>query len=120
MRIERIERIVRVSAILVLFVLAWMCLGGDTLVAAPTPLSSFLVHVLLFFFLGAVSYVGWVEAAPRVTLVVGGLAIAFEAVQVALPGRSFSVLDLVGNLAGVGIAWVFYRVLLKFKRTIRV
>lgn len=64
MAVAIMERFVRISAILVFLALAWMCLGGDTLVAVPTPISSFLVHLVLFFFLGAVSYVGWVEAAP--------------------------------------------------------
>ena len=117
--IEIIERIVRVTAILVFLVLAWMCLGGETLLVAPTPISNFLVHLVMFFFLGSVSYVGWVEAASRVAVVMVVLAVVFEVAQVVLPGRTFAMLDLAGNLIGVGLAWAFFRVLLNFKRTIR-
>lgn len=119
MGIEIIERIVRVTAVVVFLALTWMCLGGETLFAAPTPISSFLVHLVLFFFLGSVSYVGWVEAASRVGVVMVVLAVVFEVAQVVLPGRTFSMLDLAGNLIGVGLAWVFFKVLLNFKRTIR-
>ena len=120
MAIEVIERIVRVVAVVMFLALAWLCLGGDTLVAAPTPIASALVHLVMFFFLGAVSYVGWAEAILRVALVMVALAVAFEIIQVVLPGRVFSLLDLAGNLIGVGLAWVFYKVLVSFKRTIRV
>ena len=47
-------------------------------------------------------------------------AVMFGVIQVALPGRTFSMLDLAGNLIGVGLAWAFYKVLVNFKRTIRV
>ncbi|SLN59124.1 VanZ like family protein [Roseovarius albus] len=120
MGIETIERIVRIAAIVVFLALAWLCLGGETLLVAPTPISGFLAHMLMFFFLGAASCLGWVETAPRMVVVVLILAVAFELVQVVLPGRSFSLLDLAGNLIGVALAWVFYKVMLKFKRTIRV
>ncbi len=119
MRIEVIERAVRVTAIVMFLVLALMCLGGETLLVAPTPASSFLAHLVIFFFLSSVSYVGWVEAASRVAILMVALAMVFEVAQVALPGRAFSTLDFAGNLIGVGLAWVFFRVLLNFKRTIR-
>lgn len=118
--IETVERIVRVMAGVVFMVLAWMCLGGETLLVAPTPISSFLVHLVIFFFLGAVSLVGWADAARRVAMLLVVLAVVFEAVQVALPGRVFSMLDLAGNLIGVGLALLFFWVLLNFRRTIRV
>jgi len=119
-KIETIERVVRVMAIFIFLVLAWMCLGGETLFVAPTPVSSFLVHLVMFFFLGSVSYIGWVEAASRVAAALVVLAMAFEVAQVGLPGRTFSTLDLAGNLVGVGLAWIFFKALLNFKRTIRV
>ena len=118
-RIEIIERVVRVIAIVMFLVLAWICLGGETLLVAPTPASSSLAHLVIFFFLGSVSYVGWAESASRVAIVMVVLATVFEVAQMALPGRTFSALDLAGNLIGVGLAWVFFRVLLNFKRTIR-
>lgn len=118
--IEAIERIVRVMAIVTFVVLAWMCLGGETLFAASTPISGFLVHLVMFFFLGSVSFVGWAEAASRVAVVMVVLAVGFEIIQLGLPGRVFSTLDLAGNLIGAGLAWVFFRLLLSFKRTIRV
>lgn len=120
MWIETIERVVRVVAILTFLALAWMCLGGETLLAASTPIYSFLVHLVMFFFLGSVSFLGWVEAASRVAIVMVALAVVFEMAQVVLPGRVFSMLDLAGNLIGVGLAWIFFRVLLSFKRTVRV
>lgn len=119
MGIEVIERIVRFTSIVVFLALAWMCLGGETLLAAPTPFASFLVHLILFFFLGSVSYIGWAEAATRVAIVMFVLAIAFEFAQLFIPGRTFSMMDLVGNLIGVGLAWVFFRLLLNFRRTLR-
>jgi len=118
-KIEIVERIVRVVAVVMLAVLAWVCLGGDSLLAVPTPITSFLVHLVAFFFLAAIAYVGWADHAPRMALIMIGLAVVLEVVQVMLPGRNFTILDLSGNLIGVGIAWVFFKVLLNFKRTIR-
>ncbi|WP_282154058.1 VanZ family protein [Ruegeria atlantica] len=119
MKIEVIERVVRVAAIVVFLALVWVCLGGETLIVAPTPIASFLVHLVIFFFLGVVSHLGWVEAAPRVAVLTITLAVVLEVGQLGLPGRTFSMLDLAGNLIGVALAWVFFRVLLNFKRTIR-
>ncbi len=119
MKIEFIESVVRVFTIVVFLALVWVCLGGETVLVAPTPISSFLVHLVAFFFLGSACHLGWVEAAARVAVLMVILAVALEVVQIALPGRTFSVLDLAGNLIGVGLAWVFFRVLLNFKRTIR-
>lgn len=119
MRIEIVERIIRILAVVVFAALAWVCLGGDSLLAAPTPISSFLLHLVAFFFLAAVSYVGWADAALKLTFVMVGLAIVLEVVQIMLPGRNFTMLDLAANLIGVGLAWVFFKVLLNFKRTIR-
>lgn len=118
--IEVIERIVRIAAVLTFIVLAWLCLGGENFFVRPIPISSFLIHLVMFFFFAAVSYVGWVDAASRVAIAMVILAVVLEVAQVVLPGRTFSTLDLAGNLIGVGLAWVFFRVLLNFKRTIRV
>lgn len=74
----------------------------------------------MFFFFAVVSFVGWVDFAPRLAVIMVGLAVVLEVVQIVLAGRTFSTLDLAGNLIGVGIAWVFFKVLLNFKRTIRV
>jgi len=117
--IEVIERIVRVVAVLTFLALAWVCLGGESWFAVSTPISSFLMHLVIFFFLSAVSFVGWVDQATRMVILMVALAVILEVVQIALPGRNFSILDLAGNLIGVGVAWIFYRVLLNFKRTIR-
>jgi VanZ family protein len=110
---------VRILAVLIFLILAWMCLGGETLVVVPSPVTGFLVHLVLFFFLGSAGYIGWVEAASRVSAVMVVLAIVFEVAQLVLPGRTFALLDLAGNLIGVGVAWIFYRVVLNFRRTIR-
>lgn len=118
-RIEIIERIIRVAAVVMFVVLTWVCLGGDSLLTVQTPIASFLVHLVVFFFLAAVAYVGWVEAASRVVIFMVVLAVVLEVVQIMLSGRNFTLLDLAGNLIGVGLAWVFFKMLLNFKRAIR-
>lgn len=118
-RIDVVERIVRIAAVVTFLILAWLCLGGENVFVSPIPISIFLVHLVMFFFLAVVSFVGWVDAAPKLALAMLILAVVLEVIQVVLPGRTFSALDLAGNLIGVGLAWVFFRVLLNFKRTIQ-
>ena len=116
-RTEAVERIIRVAAIATFLVIAWLCLGGESWFAVQTPIAGFLVHLIIFFFLAAVAYVGWANMASKIAL---GMLVLAVVIQIVLPGRTFSTLDLAGNLIGVGLAWVFFRVLLNFNRTIRV
>ena len=118
-RIEIIERFVRIAAVVSALVLGWLCLGGESWFAVNTPISGFLVHLVMFFFMAAVACVGWADSASRIIFGAFVLALVLEVVQLVLPGRTFSVFALAGNLAGVGLAWIFFRVLLNFKRTIR-
>ena len=119
-RTEAVERIIRVAAIATFLVIAWLCLGGESWFAVQTPIAGFLVHLIIFFFLAAVAYVGWASMASKIALGMLVLAVVLEVIQIVLPGRTFSTIDLAGNLIGVGLAWVFFRVLLNFNRTIRV
>lgn len=118
--IQLIERIVRIVAVLTFLILTWVCLGGESWFAVSTPFASFLMHLVIFFFLAAISFVGWVDMAPRMVIFMIALAVVLEIVQILLPGRNFSTMDLAGNMIGVALAWIFFRVLLNFKRTIRV
>jgi len=118
-RIEFVERIVRIAAIMMFVILAWLCLGGENFFVKPIPISSFLAHLVMFLFFAVVSFAGWADAASRLAVIMVLLAVGLEVVQVFLPDRTFSMLDLAGNLIGVGLAWIFFKVLLNFKRTIR-
>ena len=72
--------------------------------AAPAH-TDLVLHLLLYGGMALPARLGW-TAWPRTGLaVLIGLAVAFEAGQILVPGRSFALADLAMNLAGTGLGF---------------
>ena len=88
----------------------WVDRLVDTL-ATVTPAGADIDHLAAFGLLGFVAHFGWRRGRSwQVALALLTVAALVEFVQIWIPGRQAAVahalLDLVGGMAGFGLAWV--------------
>lgn len=117
--LKMIERTARLCAVMILLVVSWLSLAPDP-VPVPVPAYvSALSHVVMHFTLGTLFLVGWPDVTRKLLPLLAGYAIAVEALQRFVPTRTFDWLDMVGNLIGLGLAYLFYLALVRFARNLR-
>ena len=116
--LQRLERVVRISAIASLAAVFWLSLAPDPLPVAIRPIFSALSHVVMHFFLASFFLIGWSEQSRPTVIGLAIVAIGTELLQVIVPNRTVELLDLVGNLAGLGLGYAFFASLRRFVRTV--
>lgn len=95
----------RVGFLLALLFLLWQALAPTPVVRAP--INDKLLHFLAFFVLALLADCAWLKTRFGWRHF-AGLALyggTIEVLQYFVPGRSFSLLDLLADLAGVLVYW---------------
>ena len=76
----------------------------------------YLIHALLYIpMIPLLSYYKVKMGTINIILIALILAISLEAIQYIIPWRTFNVNDLVSNILGVGIGFVFFKTIKKLE-----
>lgn len=100
-----------------MFWLLWLCATAVMLLPAPelpsVNMSDKLQHTITFAVLATLAWLGYRQHSSMLAIALSLVAygVAIECTQSLIPSRSFSVLDMLANTAGVALAAAGCRIL---------
>lgn len=116
------DLILKILAVLLFIIVAWLSLAPATVnysPGAPTaPLVPLLARMAILFVLSITVFLAWRHNVIPAVIFMFIAAFVFEIGQIYSVNRDFSVEDLLGNIMGVLMAYLFFRALWQFSHRI--
>ncbi len=112
----------KILAVLLFVIVAWLSLAPATVNYSPgapsAPLVPLLARMAILFVVSTAVFLAWRHNVMPAAVFMFVSAFVFEIGQIYSVNRDFSIEDLLGNIMGVIIAYLFFRALWQFSHRI--